>query len=264
MLRLVRMLRRHVPPTVLAAPLVAPLAVLLVARPAGAQSRESETGRFEPVRLPRYEIGLDAGYARPRGAFAQNIRDGWGGSLHGVVYTSPGSPLGLRVDGQWIVYGNESRIYPFATYLPGGYRLRETTSNNIFALSIGPQFAINGGPFRPYVNVHGGFSYFSTSSSFDAEDVTPGYSPYVPSGDTFSDDWKLSYGGTVGVAIPLTRGNRPPMLDFGVMYSVNGRTTYLTKGDVQRDPESGAVTLNPRTSDAHYITYRLGIAVALP
>jgi hypothetical protein len=202
---------------------------------------------------------LDISYAVPRGAFAEHIKSGWGVDVHGEAYSSPGSPLGLRGDIQWINDGSRHNDYPFYW---GGYTLRESTNNQILSIMVGPQFAINGGPFRPYVNLQGGVSHFSTSSSFDAVDVVDGVDPYLPPGQTYASDWKLTYNGGAGAAIPLTRGDVEILLHGGASYYVNSETTYLTKGDVQRDPDTGQISITPRRSEAHYLTYHLGISIS--
>lgn len=203
----------------------------------------------------RVAVGGDLMYAQTLGDFHQNVKEGYGAGGHLLLPSSDGI-LALRIDAAYLQYGQKSRQVvastPFQQFL-----LDETTSNNIITAGIGPQFMVPRGPVRPYLNAMGGFSRFYTESTLD------GLNPTVyQTSTTESSDWKLTYGAGAGLYIPLGSPTAATSLDIGAQYYVNGRTTYLTKDDIQQDPQTGGVIVTPRRSEVRFVTYRVGVTVA--
>lgn len=214
--------------------------------PAGAQV---------PVRKPPALLGGNFMYARPQAEFLDAVKHGYGGSGFGLLPVGDGV-LGLRADIGFIGYGKKHEDVA-VTLPPYSFPARQTTENNIFLLTVGPQLMATSGPIRPYVNANAGLARFYTQSSLDDYE-----SDYFPTTSTQSDNWKFTYGAGGGVYIPVVVASLPFMLDLGAVYQENGRTTYLTKNDISID-NNGVATINKRRTPVEFVTYRIGISVGL-
>ena len=222
--------------------------------PSQARAQMSDLTNLTP-RRPRFDAGIGLEYAQPVGQFRQNVRQGFGGGGHFVFGLDPQGILGIRVDGGFVNYGNEDRYVPIS----GTIRLitlNETTSNNIFVGSIGPQLAVRSGPVRPYVNAGVGIAYFYTETSLKDYDGNE-----LASNTNYSDN-SLMYTLGGGVGIPLAVRGTALSLDLGARYEDIGRTRYLTRNDIQNDPNSDyGVLITPHQSEARYVAYHLGVNV---
>lgn len=206
---------------------------------------------------PRVELGIGLEYAEPIGQFRQNVTHGFGGGGHVGYRIDPAGVLTLRADVSYLNYGSQSSYIPYSSFY-GTTTLQEKTSNNILAATVGPQLALPVGPVRPYVNGGIGFAYFYTQTSL--QDYYTGQS--LAQRTNYSDN-SLMYTGGGGVTIPLAMLGQTVALDVGATYHAVGSTRYLTKGDIAADPNSPTgVIITPHQSDARFMTYHLGIALA--
>jgi hypothetical protein len=201
-------------------------------------------------------VGGDLVYARPYGEFGENVKQGFGLSAHGIMGYAK-SPLKLRVDVNYLNYGNKSTRSAWSSPFFGPYWIDKTTRNNIFSMSVGPQLMVPTGPFRPYVNAQVGFSRYYTETSLDGVEST-----LFNTTRTEANNVKLSYGGGTGVYIRLGSRSSSVMLHLGGQYLISGRTTYLTRDDIHPDESTGLITTTPRTTDVRYLTYRAGVTIA--
>jgi hypothetical protein len=207
----------------------------------------------------RFRFGGSLALAAPTGEFARHV-DVAGGLSGVALYGRPHSPLALRADAGWLLYGTRT----LRRAIPGtdGRVLEDvaTTDNWIAQVAVGPQLMARSGRIRPYANAFAGASYFATSSelarprpslSFVAP---PGAPVVVVSQDPFRttthfDDAVASYGAGTGVLIGLGRGGTA--LDVGLRYVANGRVRFLAEGD----PLDGT----PRRSEGHLFEFRVGV-----
>lgn len=237
------------------------LAVLLVLSiPAAAAAQVYNAQRTLDITTPRMEIGAGVEYAQPVSQFSQNVRRGFGGGGHFLLGVDPARVLGLRVDANFINYGNKSQYYA----LNSAFRrinLEQQTSNNILLASIGPQISVPIGPVRPYVNGGIGVAYFYTQTSLKGSDPYSNQQVDIAQTTNYSDN-SLAYTGGAGLYISLPMIAQSASLDVGARYNAVGRTRYLTKGDITNDPnDPNGIIITPRESDARFVTYHLGIAV---
>lgn len=190
--------------------------------------------------------------AQPLGEFDDYINVG-GGVSGGVMYQlGPNSPVALRIDAGYVLYGSEkTRIHPFPR-LEGDI----TTNNSIVFAGIGPQFMVPDGMFRPYLGGSVGLAYFFTQSSLDG--ITSGSDQILET--TNFDDVTFALSGAGGIYIPLKRGLKPISLDIGARYHANGRARYLREGSIQDNPDN-SITIDPIESETNLLTWHLGIAV---
>ncbi|HSM04245.1 MAG TPA: hypothetical protein VK858_06475 [Longimicrobiales bacterium] len=214
---------------------------------------EAAQAQVRTARLPHSYLDLEFMGANPVGEFGQLVGDGWGGQA-AFRHRLAGSPLLLRIDGGFLVYGYERIGVCYAT--PYGCRIGAdvTTTNTVGFMGVGPEIA-GTGPVAPYVFGTFGFSYFSTQSSLDSGD--PYYDDLF---DTrhFSDmvmalraggGIRFHFGGPGSVA-----------LDLGAEYHRNGVAEYLVEGDIVDNPD-GSITLYPNRSEANLMSFRVGITI---
>ena len=203
----------------------------------------------------RMEAGGGFDFAAPVGDFRQNVRQGFGGGGHLLVGIDPEAVIGIRLDADFINYGNETHYIPFSA---SARRIivQEKTSNNIFVASIGPQITFPIGRVRPYVNAGVGFAYFFTQTSLNTDDES-----YQIAQTTNYSDNSLLYTGGAGFNIPLSFAGDDVSMDIGARYNSINSASYLTKGDIADDPNSQyGIIITPRQSAANFIAYHLGVS----
>lgn len=180
------------------------------------------------------------------------VDNGFGLQFGGALPVAADGHLRLRGDLGFVVYGVEKLYYC-------GFTCRVsselTTTNNILFAGIGPELVLSRGDVQPYVYATAGVAGFVTSSSLDDQD---GYGPYLQTTNYSDAVYALKYGG--GLRFRVGGHGRRIFLDLGVERHDNGVANYLTKGDIQDNPD-GTVTLFPNRSEADLTTFRLGITI---
>jgi hypothetical protein len=224
------------------------------AAPAARAQYEHEPPTREPT--PWY-VGGSFSYARPQGEFRDNVKQGFGGDAHVIYRLDQAGIVGLRLDGGFLVYGDEHQSVPLSSTVGGRVRVDLNTTNNIAFVGFGPQVGVPTGRLRPYVNGFVGVSYLFTESSVKG----------TSSGETFASstnyhDATFAWGGGAGLYVPLHAGVSPVSLDLGVRYHDNGRARYLRKGDIT-DNADNTITVHPRYSDTDLLTFQLGVSVGI-
>jgi hypothetical protein len=222
------------------------LLALVLTCGAGLPARAGSHGR-----PPHWQAGGALLFGDGLGDFGRAAGEGFGLSGHFVA--APGSgPLGLRVQLAGLGYGSET--VPAGSF-PGTSRvhLEVETDNWYFNLVAGPQLMKRSGPVRPYVNVLGGFSYFSTISGIRGDHDA------LPFAQTTNfDDVTLAWSAGGGLIVPL---GRSVGLDLGARYLGNSTVDYLAEGDLFED-EDGTLVIAPRRSRANVLELTLGVSVA--
>ena len=213
--------------------------------------------RDEPRGPSRAFAGVHLMVAQPLGEFDDYID--WGGGIGGeflYAFDRQGA-IGLRVNMGLMMYGHETKRVPLSPSL-GRIRVDVSTSNNIFAMGIGPQVMLPSGAVRPYLNGTAGLSYFFTQSSVEG---SADFEPFASS--TNFDDATFAWAAGGGLYIPLRRGRKHPLsLDIGAQYHANGEARYLREGSIREDG-TGEIFFDPIRSQTNLIMYRLGITVGL-
>jgi len=178
----------------------------------------------------------------PIGELDRHVGAGLGLAAHGVL-AIPDAPIGLRVQGSWLVYGSETYSAP----LIGHVWADVTTENWISSLGAGPQLMLRSGTLRPYVHAVAGFSYFSTTSEVRGEGDFHGFGRSTDF-DDFTFSWSFGGGFQLSLSDSLS-------LDVGVRYLDNGRVRYLTERDFH-EGDFGT----PRRSEANLVELVLGVS----
>ena len=205
----------------------------------------------------RFTLVGDLLVAQPKGEFATQLdTEGFGANIGGLFRLDKEGIFSIRADLGGMQYGSETFYVPYLP-LTGRVSLDVETTNNSFWGSIGPQITVPAGPVQPYLNAAVGFVDLVTRTSVRGSD-----SEYEYASTNNSDDVTSAwiYGG--GLYVPF--GKRSEWkLHAGARYFYGGEATYLKEGDIQDNPD-GSVTLFPRTSKTHQVTWQLGVAYTFP
>jgi hypothetical protein len=225
-------------------------AAVVVAVLAGAGAAGAEDA--PPGTKTRLSFGGGLTVAAPTGEFARSVDVAGGLSGHALL-GRPSGVVALRLDGGWLLYGQQTLRRPVRG--TDGRVLEDvaTTDNWIAHLALGPQVMARAGRVRPYANAFAGGSYFATSSEllrprFDRGARALGNDPFRTT--THYDDFTTLYGGGAGVLIGLGRGRAA--LDLGVRYVANSPVRFLAPDD----PLEGA----PRRSAGNLVEFHIGVS----
>ena len=205
----------------------------------------------------RFTLVGDLLVAQPKGEFATQLdTEGFGANIGGIFRLDREGIFNIRADLGGMQYGSETFYVP---YLPitGRVSLDVETTNNSFWGSIGPQITVPAGPVQPYVNAAVGFVDLVTRTSVRGSD-----SEYEYASTNNSDDVTSAWIFGGGMYVPFGRRS-DWKLHAGARYFYGGEATYLKEGDIQDNPD-GSVTLFPRTSKTHQVTWQLGVAYTFP
>ncbi len=201
-------------------------------------------------------FGINGVLARPVGEF-QNFVD-WGGGidLYGVINPSRRGPLGIRIDGSFLVYGHETMRQPLSNTIRR-VTVDVDTDNLIGSLGVGPQLTLGQGALRPYVYGTVGFSYFATVSSAKGTADAGAFASSTNYDDVTA---ALTAGG--GLLLRLSHGKHPVSLDLSAQKTYHGETTYLREGSLLDNPD-GSISFIPIRSEANLLTFRVGVAIGV-
>jgi opacity protein-like surface antigen len=201
--------------------------------------------------------GLSLIVGVPTGEFQDYIDAGFGGDASFVLPVKHDSPLALRADLGFLVYGSETKRVCFSQTVGCRIELDLTTTNSILQGTIGPQLMLPTGAVRPYVHAGIGFGYFATTSSVDGTNDNEDFA----STRNFSDA-TFQWTGGGGLLVRLSSGKTPVLLDLGARYNANGSVEYLKEGDIHDQPD-GSITFTPTRSDANLLTFNIGVVIGI-
>ena len=210
------------------------------------------------IRPPRAFVGGTVVVGQTVGEFHDFVDQSFGLAGHFLYKIDRRGIFGLRADGGFVNYGNDTKRVPLSSSIGGRILVDVNTANNIFMLGVGPQLMAPSGFIRPYVSGTVGLSYFVTESSVEGSRNNQAFAS-----TTNFDDFTVAYTGSGGFLIPIAPRSRTPVaLDIGVRYHRNGEVEYLREGSIV-DNNDGTITITPIRSEANLITYHLGVQVGL-
>ena len=195
--------------------------------------------------------------AIPTGELAQVIGSGWGVGGNLALLNGDGT-WSLRLDLGFAEYGSETRRVCLSPTVGCRIEVDLETSNSIAYGSLGPQWAVPRGTFRPYVSPAIGLVEFSTTSTVDGA----GADSNVIFNTTNFSDTKFSVTGLAGVMISVKEGNTPILLDIGARYHRHGEAEYLTEDDIVDEPD-GSITITPNRSEANFFSLNFGASFGI-
>ncbi len=247
-------------------------AVLLAGTASFAQPSSSRArGAAGPEQRPsRFSFGVDAVAMDPRGPFGRNVTGtGFGVGAHALFRVDPLGILALRVDAAGAQYGSERdqlSTSPYYGGFGGRVALDVNTRNSLSWIGIGPELAVPIGPIRPYVNGSIAYARFSTVSDLEGE----GYDAFgnyqsrrrLASSEN-QDDGTSARSAGAGVYIPVGPPSWLANAHLGVRYYDGAEADYLREGSIT-DNADGSVSFTPLRSRTPFVSYQVGLSVALP
>lgn len=203
--------------------------------------------------------GLSIAVSQPLGEFRHGGRVGFGVAGFGSISVDPAGIFGLRLEGGAQNYGTSS----LRTTQPGfGFyttQLRQTTSNDIFWLGVGPQVTIPLGPVRPYGFATVGGANFSTTTSLQYALYGDPYGLNREFQSTDLSNWALARAAGGGVRVRFgTAGRRAAYIDVGARWQRVNDVRYLAPGAVPADVDPNTLAIHGR---ADFVTYHLGVSL---
>jgi hypothetical protein len=218
------------------------------------QIREVDAEVGEPGNF-RYQAGGHLALAFPQGQFADFVDLGYGlGGWFAVNLDRQGT-IALRLDGNFLVYGHESRRRPLSPTVPF-VTVDVSTSNNIYSMGFGPLITLGHGAIRPYLSGTVGFSYFATESSVKGSNNTESFAE-----STNFDDFTFAWTAGGGLRIQVSHGRSPVFIDMASEYHRNGRASYLREGSIT-DNGNGTITIRPIQSETNLMLVKLGVSAS--
>jgi hypothetical protein len=189
----------------------------------------------------RGSAGINLVVGQPLGEFRRHGNAAFGLTGFGVF----GGPLGVRVDGAYLVYD--------ANYL--GYGV--STSSSIGTLAVGPQLTLGRGPLRVYGFATVGGSLFWSSAS--DRDYCGCYH-----GDDFFLDGHFTTTQQVGTGMLITIGRRRTSLaiDLGVRDMRHALVTYVPAGGIS-DNGDGTYTVEQVQTPVRLKVFQIGVSIGI-
>jgi hypothetical protein len=217
--------------------------------PLAAQSYQGGDTEF-----PRNAVaGAALQFGKPQGEFARYVDATFG--INGFFGWRLGtSPIAIRGDLGYNIYGSRTRRVPLGSGPLGLINVDVNTTNNIVDGAIGLQAGMPGASVRPYVGGGIGFSYFFTSSSVSGTNQS---TSDAFASSTNYDDGTFAKSLFGGFYVPI--GGNGAQLDIGARYHWNGDARYLTERDITFDASHNPV-LSPHATRADLLTISVGIA----
>lgn len=203
--------------------------------------------------------GLSVAVSQPLGDFRRGGRVGFGVAGFASISADPAGIFGLRLEGGAQNYGTSS----LRTTQPGfGFyttQLRQSTSNDIFWLGLGPQLTIPLGPVRPYGFATVGGANFTTTTSLQYAVYGDPYGRDRQFQSTDLSNWAFARAAGGGVRFRLGRaGRRAAFVDAGARWQRVNDVRYLTPGAVPADVDPNMLAIRGR---ADFVTYHLGVSL---
>jgi len=234
------------------------MGMALVALAILAGGADAQRGAERRGERPAGYFGLGLVGAGPLGELSDYIDAGGGGQVYAMLPLGAEGRVRLRGDFGFLIYGHERQRLCFS--VPVGCRIEMdlTTTNAVLYGGIGPEVVLATGAVEPYLNASFGFSYFATTSALSGDND---YDDFAST--TNFDDAVFAWRAGGGLRVQVKGGRTPVALDLGVERHENGVADFLTKGDIQDNPD-GSITLYPNRSEANMVTFRLGVVVGIP
>lgn len=204
--------------------------------------------------FPRSALaGIALHFGSPQGEFANHVNGALGANGF-FGWRLAHSPIVVRGDLGYSIYGSETRRVPLGGGALGLVNVDVNTTNNILAGGIGLQAGAPAATVRPYVGGSVGFSYFFTESSVSGSHQMS--SEAFASSTNYSDG---TFAKTLYAGFYIPVGRSGGQVDIGARYHWNGEARYLTDEDISFDSGNNPV-LSPRRSRADLLTIQVGFA----
>ena len=203
----------------------------------------------------RFQAGAHLNLALPQGEFDEFVDAGFGFGGWFAFNIDRGGMIALKLDGNWLIYGSETRRRPLSPTVPF-VTVDVTTRNNIYTLGVGPLISFSNGAIKPYIAGTIGFSYFATESGVSG---TSNGEDFAES--TNFDDFTFAVVAGGGIRVRVKRGQSPLFIDLVSEYHRNGQASYLREGSIV-DNGNGTISFTPIQSETNLMLFKLGVSAS--
>jgi hypothetical protein len=208
----------------------------------------------EEVDTPtRFQAGAHLNLALPQGEFSDFVDAGFGFGGWFAFNLDRRGMIALKVDGNWLIYGSESRRRPLSPTVPF-VTVDVTTRNNVYTMGVGPVISFSDGPIKPYITGTIGFSYFATESGVSGTNNGEDFAE-----STNFDDFTFAIVGGGGLRVRVSGGRTPIFIDLSSEYHRNGQASYLREGSII-DNGNGTISFTPIQSETNLMLIKLGVS----
>lgn len=190
-------------------------------------------------------VGLTFVVAQPLGEFRRNGDVAAGLTGFVVVGVDRMASLGIRIDGQYMIYDSDYRGYGIST------------TSSIGSLALGPQVTLGQGPIRPYGFATVGASMFWSSVS-DANSCGCYDSDVFVLNGRFTTVAQL--GG--GLLITVSRRRTAVALDLGVRDVRHDRVRYVPAHGITENSD-GSFTVERVETPVRMLVYQIGVSFSI-
>lgn len=242
------------------------IAVLLLTMPGMLEAQRDSTratpgSPYEPQRIrpgDRHGFGFSFNYGQPTGEFRNYVNQGFGADGYYRFALDRYGLVSLRVGGQFLIYGNETRRMPLSSTIGNLILVDVETYHGIAGFGGGIELAAPTPAVRPYVFGQLGSSYFFTESSVQGSD-----DEYEFARTTNYSDWVFSRQIGAGLQVPLGRNRVTAVhIDVGATYNFHDEARYLREGSIV-EVGQGTFVFNPIRSEANLVTWRFGMSFTI-
>ena len=196
----------------------------------------------------------------PQGDFSRYVHGAFGVGGHLVQSLDERGILAFRAELNIMAYGRRTARQSLGGGALSLIDVDVTTTNSIAHGSVGLQLMAPIGTVRPYITGGLGFSYFWTQSEIEGSDHND--SPFASTENFHDSGFATNWGG--GLYIPLRIANQRPLsLDLGVQVHKNADIEYLTEKSITFNGSNAPATFTTVRSSANYISFRLGVSIAI-
>ena len=243
--------------------LIATLLLTLTAPVAAQRGDDSASAapapQYEPQRIrpgDRHGFGFSFNYGQPTGEFRNFVDQGFGADGYYRFALDRYGIMSLRVGGQFLIYGNETRRMPLSSTVGNLILVDVETYHGIAGIGGGIELAAPTPAVRPYVFGQLGSSYFFTESSVEGSDDAFDFAH-----TTNFSDWVFSRQIGAGLQVPIGRNRVTAVhIDVGATFTFHDDASYLREGSIV-EVGQGNFVFRPIRSEANLVTYRVGVAL---
>lgn len=150
------------------------------------------------------------------------------------------------------IYDHERRQVCFSSTVGCRVVLDLDTNYSVAYFGLGPQLVLPLGPTALALDLTGGWTMFTASSSLSGIDESSESFGNTTNHEDHGFGW--STGGELRVRV-----GRQADITVGARYQRNGRMSYVREGDITDFPD-GSIGVEPRTSDANLVAITIGLA----
>jgi hypothetical protein len=192
-------------------------------------------------------------YAQARGTLATYLSGGYGFGAR--IHAAPaGSSLGLRVDGEFLTFGEQTRMLP---YNGSGPDIAITTGSRIFLATAGPELRREWHRLGFAVGAGAGMAYFSNTGAVDGWGDPDRFQRANSYGHV---TWALR--GGAGANLRLGRSPRSARLEFGAQVVQAGASPYLREYNLPVGVISG-IYLYPTPFRPSFVVCSVGVSAGV-